>query len=269
MLKRMLAFSSDRFCWQTGTPVKESYLQQKENSHCLVELWFRTDIFLFLLLPLVKVSTSLILNVAFIISQSSKCFIITLHVVLAVISNNWYQVKKMPVWWFGAKNRLSTRGRWLEYFAISSTPASFRLGVLQAYDMKGKWHFVILWNNKELLSTFKVLSVVCVSEILSKLKCEGPVRLPVAGPSGQQSHLQNCCRLHCSAPRWSPVKNKTNSFYFRAFSLEAETCDLSVGGQQSQEQKPSPTGGSREQPLSRSGWLQSMSRELTSQSACR
>ncbi len=29
MLKRMLAFSSDRFCWHTGTPVKESYLRER------------------------------------------------------------------------------------------------------------------------------------------------------------------------------------------------------------------------------------------------
>lgn len=31
MLKRILAFSSDRFCWHSGTPVKESYL--KESKH--------------------------------------------------------------------------------------------------------------------------------------------------------------------------------------------------------------------------------------------
>lgn len=28
MLKSMLAFSRDRFCWHTGTPVKESYLKE-------------------------------------------------------------------------------------------------------------------------------------------------------------------------------------------------------------------------------------------------
>lgn len=33
-------------------------------------------------------------------------------------------------------------------------------------------------------------------------------RLPVAGPSGQQFHLHNLSRLHCSAPRWSPVRNR-------------------------------------------------------------
>lgn len=32
MLKRMLAFSSDRFCWHTGTPVKESYLKERGGS---------------------------------------------------------------------------------------------------------------------------------------------------------------------------------------------------------------------------------------------
>lgn len=29
MLKRMLAFSRDMFCWHTGTPVKESYLRER------------------------------------------------------------------------------------------------------------------------------------------------------------------------------------------------------------------------------------------------
>lgn len=32
MLKRMLAFSSDRFCWHTGTPVNESYLWETRTS---------------------------------------------------------------------------------------------------------------------------------------------------------------------------------------------------------------------------------------------
>lgn len=32
--------------------------------------------------------------------------------------------------------------------------------------------------------------------------------LPVAGPSGQQFHLHNLSRLHCSAPRWSPVTDR-------------------------------------------------------------
>lgn len=37
MLKRMLAFSSDRFCWHTGTPVKESYLKEREGGcQCFV-----------------------------------------------------------------------------------------------------------------------------------------------------------------------------------------------------------------------------------------
>lgn len=32
--------------------------------------------------------------------------------------------------------------------------------------------------------------------------------LPVVGPSGRRWSLQNCSRLHCSAPRWSPVRNR-------------------------------------------------------------
>lgn len=32
--------------------------------------------------------------------------------------------------------------------------------------------------------------------------------IPAAGPSGRQSPLHNCSRLHCSAARWSPGKNK-------------------------------------------------------------
>lgn len=55
---------------------------------------------------------------------------------IVLIGQYVYQVKKMPVWCVGEKNRLSIRGRWLKYFARSSTPVSFRLGVLQAYDMK-------------------------------------------------------------------------------------------------------------------------------------
>lgn len=41
------------------------------------------------------------------------------------------------------------------------------------------------------------------------VRSDNECTLPVAGPSGQQSHFHNCCRLHCSAPRWSPVRNKT------------------------------------------------------------
>lgn len=33
MLNRMLAFSSNKFCWLTGTPVRESYLF-KRNAMC-------------------------------------------------------------------------------------------------------------------------------------------------------------------------------------------------------------------------------------------
>lgn len=42
-----------------------------------------------------------------------------------------HQVKKMPEWWAWEKKRLSIKGRWLKYFARSSTPSSLLLGVLQ------------------------------------------------------------------------------------------------------------------------------------------
>lgn len=42
----------------------------------------------------------------------------------------------MPLWWAWEKNRLSIKGRWLKYFARSSTPSSLLLGVLQAYKTR-------------------------------------------------------------------------------------------------------------------------------------
>lgn len=46
MLNRMLAFSRDTFCWHTGTPVKESYLQEPDFTQILFpSLEFHASLF--------------------------------------------------------------------------------------------------------------------------------------------------------------------------------------------------------------------------------
>lgn len=65
-------------------------------------------------------------------------FLLSLSFFAVIFVNNTHQVKKMPLWWAWEKNRLSIKGRWLKYFARSSTPSSLLLGVLQAYNQKEK-----------------------------------------------------------------------------------------------------------------------------------